>query len=65
LGKIEVLEAKVSSLKERIVLEEKKAWKLEKDLSDLERTRIVRAARGIGLIKVKRMESKDNSEGER
>jgi 2-polyprenyl-3-methyl-5-hydroxy-6-metoxy-1,4-benzoquinol methylase len=65
LGKIEVLEAKASSLKERIVLEEKKAWELEKDLSDLERTRIVRAARGIGLIKVKRMDSKDDSEGER
>ena len=65
LGKIEALEAQVSSLKERIVLEEKKAWELEKDLSDLERTHIVRAARGIGLIKVKRMDSQDNSEGEK
>jgi len=64
LGIIEVLEAKVLRLKERMVSEEKKALELEKDLSDLERTRIVRAARGMGLIKVKRMDSKDSSERE-
>ena len=73
-GIIEVLEAKVLRLKERMVSEEKKALELEKDLSDLERTRIVRAARGIGLIKIKRMDSsvareksknKNNTEKER
>lgn len=53
LGIIEVLEAKVSRLKERMISEEKKALELDKKLNTLERTRIVRAARGMGLIKDK------------
>jgi 2-polyprenyl-3-methyl-5-hydroxy-6-metoxy-1,4-benzoquinol methylase len=74
LGIIEILETKASRLKERMVSEERKALELEKDLSNLERTRIVRAARGIGIIKVKRLDStivrtksenKNNSEKER
>jgi 2-polyprenyl-3-methyl-5-hydroxy-6-metoxy-1,4-benzoquinol methylase len=63
-GIIEVLDTKISNLKEKMVTEENKALELEKDLNALERTRIVRAARGMGLIKVRRMNSQDDSEKE-